>query len=334
MDKVEENLKKLLLGQSLDSDQEFCDFTLEEQNEAAVAKGIAPSAASDYVPICKSSVTYIVAGIFVNPENEVLMMQEAKKSCAGQWYLPAGRMEKGEDIVEALKREVIEETGMNVEPTTLLSVECASGSWFRFIVTGNVIGGQLKTPKDADSESLQAKWIKKETDMSLRASDILPIIERGRSFYNKSHSEPWHKEILPTIKPHKKLLLRLVVCIKKRSNNRVHVLLSEKTEVHLPVCEIHPAKNLHATLKKFMTEIFGADVPPHKPHGLLSIEHSGKPEGTDDGLCLTLLVSFRKPLEEVGIIDKYTWLEISKQLGDELLNRLPKNMTVPLNVIR
>lgn len=39
-------------------------------------------------------------------------------------------------------------------------VEVASKAWFRFILTGNVIGGRLKTPGQADSESLQAKWIK------------------------------------------------------------------------------------------------------------------------------------------------------------------------------
>jgi 8-oxo-dGDP phosphatase len=64
------------------------------------------------------------------------------------------------------------------------------------------------------------------------------------------------------------------------------------------------------------------------------VEHCGKPVATNDGLCLTVLVSFRIPLEEVGIIDKYTWLEVSKQLGEDLLRRLPKNMTVPLHVIR
>ena len=51
--------------------------------------------------------------------------QEAKSSCAGQWYLPAGRMEPGEDVTEAAKREVLEETGMDFEPTTLLAVESA-----------------------------------------------------------------------------------------------------------------------------------------------------------------------------------------------------------------
>ena len=48
------------------------------------------------------------------------MMQEAKSSCAGQWYLPAGKMEPGEDIVEAAAREVLEETGLEFQPTSLL----------------------------------------------------------------------------------------------------------------------------------------------------------------------------------------------------------------------
>ncbi|XP_022235012.1 8-oxo-dGDP phosphatase NUDT18-like [Limulus polyphemus] len=68
------------------------------------------------------------------------MMQEAKRSCAGTWYLPAGRMEPGEDILDAAKREVLEETGLEFEPTTLLMVESAQGHWYRFVVTGNVTG--------------------------------------------------------------------------------------------------------------------------------------------------------------------------------------------------
>jgi len=56
---------------------------------------------------------------------KINFFQEAKSSCAGQWYLPAGRMEPGEDIVEAVKREVLEETGIHFEPSTLLLVESA-----------------------------------------------------------------------------------------------------------------------------------------------------------------------------------------------------------------
>jgi 8-oxo-dGDP phosphatase len=125
-----------------------------------------------------------------------------------------------------------------------------------------------------------------------------------------------------------------VVAVRKKSNNRVHALVSEKTAAHLPVCEINPTRSVHATLKKFMTEIFGCDLPQHRPHGLLSVEHSGKPAHSNDGCCLTLLVSIRVPLEEVCLIDKYSWLELDPSLGEELLSKLGKNLTVPLTVIR
>lgn len=62
------------------------------------AKGVTPSTPSDFVPVVKNNVTYIVMAVLFNEDGEVLMMQEAKSSCAGQWYLPAGRMEPGEDI--------------------------------------------------------------------------------------------------------------------------------------------------------------------------------------------------------------------------------------------
>lgn len=63
-----------------------------------VAKGITPIGPSDYLPIIKSTVTYIVLVVLINDDDEVLMMQEAKSTCAGQWYLPAGRVEPGEDL--------------------------------------------------------------------------------------------------------------------------------------------------------------------------------------------------------------------------------------------
>lgn len=39
-------------------------------------------------------------------QEEVLMVQEAKQDCYKQWYLPAGRVEVGESLEEALRREV------------------------------------------------------------------------------------------------------------------------------------------------------------------------------------------------------------------------------------
>lgn len=353
---VEENLQLLLNGLQINEDVDsLCDFTLEEQNAAFEAQGIQPLSASDFVPVLGKTVTYIVACVLINEQNEVLMIQEAKKSCAGKWYLPAGRMEAGETIVEAAIREVVEETGLDIEVTTLLGLECAGGSWYRFICTGRVLGGELKTPQKADSESLQAKWVGDLNELNLRANDILPLIDLGRNYHrclkNITVDRPlqWHNNILPAAKSHAKNYLRVVAVIKKRSNNRVNILLSEKNAYHFPSVEIHHARSIHATLRKFMIELFGAELPQHRPHGILSIEHLPKqatngvigaqsngstPKG--DGICITLLVIFRPPLEEVSILkSKCVWHEVSKPVDDQICEVLvSKNTTLALHVVR
>lgn len=334
MESVAANVALLLDAKPFEEMYEFCDYSLSDQNETSVAKGIQPSAPSDFKPVIKKSVTYIVAAVLINEHGDVLMMQEAKSSCAGQWYLPAGRMEPGEEVAEAAIREVKEETGLDFEPTNLLQIETAGGSWYRFVVTGDVTGGRLKTPADADAESLQAKWIGDLAELSLRANDVIPLVDRGRQFAMRRPSDPWYNVQLPAIRPHKRLLLRLLIAVRRRSDNGVCILVSEKTAAHLPVCEINPTRSIHSTLKKYMTEIFGSDLPPHRPHGLLSAEHSGKPATSNDGVCLSLLVSVRIPLEDVCLIDKYSWLPLDTRLGNELLSRMGKNLTVPLTVIR
>ncbi|XP_045468980.1 8-oxo-dGDP phosphatase NUDT18 [Harmonia axyridis] len=331
-DSVELNIEKVLKGLPLENEESgICDFTLEEQNAALEIQGIQPSVSPNFKPVLKETVTYVVAVLVINDKNEVLMMQEAKESCAGKWYLPAGRVDKNETIYDAAVREVLEETGLIVECTTLLKVEVASGFWVRFSYIGHVTGGTLKTVAQADQESLQAKWIGNLNEITLRANDILPLIERAREHKNRQKESGWHENIMVGLKPHNRILLRLVVVIRKKSTNRVHVLLSEKTSWHLPVCEIHPAKSLHSTLRRFMVDLFGAGVPTHKPHGILSVEHH---HSGGDGLCVTLLVVFKPPLEEVPIIGKCVWHETSKELGETLLQRVSnKNSTIPLHVI-
>lgn len=76
-------------------------------------------------------------------QEEVLMVQEAKTECYGRWYLPAGRMEGGESILEALQREVKEEAGIDCQPITMLLVQEKGPQWVRFIFLAEVTG-QIK----------------------------------------------------------------------------------------------------------------------------------------------------------------------------------------------
>lgn len=144
------------------------------------------------------------------------MMQEAKATCSGKWYLPAGRVEPNENLSDAVKREVLEETGLTLDPETLILVECATGSWFRFVFTGKITGGKLKTLEEANEESLQACWVNNVNDLSLRSHDIISLIERGKT-YVMNKNIPQHPYLMPISIPLSKLLLRLTITSKKRS---------------------------------------------------------------------------------------------------------------------
>lgn len=338
-DTIETKLLCLLDGKYFDEDltQDLCDLSIAEQNKKIDALNARPSA--DFQPILERTVTYIVACILINEQNEVLMMQEAKQSCAGTWYLPAGRMEKGESIREAAIREVFEETGLNVDITTLLGVECAGGSWFRFILTGTVIGGELKTPARADKESLQAKWIADLNELNLRANDILSVIDIGREFYRNQQANhlPKHRNILPIEKAHTQNYLRIVAVIKRRRTNTMHVLLSQKNgkPVHLPVVEIHHQKSIHSTMRTILQEFFVGELPQHRPQGILAVEHNASGIVTD-GICLTVLVPFRPALEDVSLVEKNAvWHELGENASAELMAVLSaKNRTLAFNVRR
>ncbi|CAL7936380.1 unnamed protein product [Xylocopa violacea] len=322
---IEKQIELLLAGQSLETDDTH-ETSHAAQNETE-EKGVP----STYVPICQKTVTYIVAAVIINNQGEVLMMQEAKATCNGKWYLPAGRVEPNENLLDAVKREVLEETGLILKPETLILVECATGSWFRFVFTGKITGGKLKTLEEANEESLQACWVMNVNDLPLRAHDIISLIEKGKN-YTMNKDVLQHPHLMPVTTPSCKLLLRLVITSKKRATNKLNVLVSDTTPYHLPICEINPNRNLLSTLHNFMKELFGNGVAQHKPHGILSIEFSGGQEG--DGLCLTLLVSFKLPVEDVPATGKFIWYDLPDNLATSITHRLPRNMTVPLSVIR
>lgn len=106
---------------------------------------------------------------------------------------------------------------------------------------------------------------------------MLPVFQKFIRFiayfriYKAGKAQEEYYSKLPSLFSHKRVLLRLVICGRKKSTNRLHVVCHELGSWHLPACEIHPTRSVHASLRKFMVELFGAEVPQHKPHGILSV---------------------------------------------------------------
>ena len=62
-----------------------------------------------------------VGGVVVH-ENRVLLVQRGTEPLKGQWTIPGGLIDVGETLREAVIREVLEETGLAIEPIELIEL--------------------------------------------------------------------------------------------------------------------------------------------------------------------------------------------------------------------
>jgi len=68
-------------------------------------------------------VTEVAAGILLDEQGRYLLGQRpAGKPYAGYWEVPGGKIEKGESVFQALKRELQEELGIEIESSEELTV--------------------------------------------------------------------------------------------------------------------------------------------------------------------------------------------------------------------
>ncbi|XP_060079913.1 8-oxo-dGDP phosphatase NUDT18-like [Ylistrum balloti] len=312
--------------------------TLQGKAVPVTKVDISNERSDSFEPITKTNVGYIVSAVLINDVGQILMMQEAKYSCYGTWYLPAGRMERGENLEEAVKREVEEETGLTFQPTTLISVEFGCGTWYRFNFTGHVTGGKLKTLEEKDKESLQAEWIDfvniKTRTLKLRSPDIIPLINIAKKYHSLSE-DCRHSDTMPALVPYNRLIHRIIL-IYNSFDGDILVLMTDTDALHLPTSYISPFDfSFKISVFSVIKEAFGASEFQLKMRGLISVEHQGAPASNKDGLCLTTLQQVDGPKDKPTprSDSSYKWVSLSQldpTLKDQLTNRLKENGCVPL----
>lgn len=66
--------------------------------------------------------TKLVAGGIIEKNGKFLLVKEKQKICDGKWNLPAGAVDDGENVIEAAKREIIEECGVEVNINGIIEI--------------------------------------------------------------------------------------------------------------------------------------------------------------------------------------------------------------------
>jgi ADP-ribose pyrophosphatase len=89
-----------------------------------------------------------------NPKDPEIILERQYRHAAGQFLyeLPAGRVEPGESLLAAAKREMIEETGYRAKRWTLLTKYFASpgflGEWMQIYVAHDISQGEARPEPD------------------------------------------------------------------------------------------------------------------------------------------------------------------------------------------
>jgi 8-oxo-dGTP diphosphatase len=117
--------------------------------------------------------THIVAvgGIVENDEGKILLV----KTQHGGWVFPGGQVEVGENLLEALSREVKEESGIEIEIKNLIGIysNTAIHKWYDGITdvptklmldyACKSAGGEL----GVSEETTDSRWVEKEEVLDL-----------------------------------------------------------------------------------------------------------------------------------------------------------------------
>lgn len=97
-------------------------------------------------------------GVVVVDDGHMLLIKRGKHPGKGLWAVPGGKVRFGEELVEAAKREVLEETGLVVTVGQVVwAGEVMDETRHMVLVDfeASVVGGQLAAGDDAD----EAEWV-------------------------------------------------------------------------------------------------------------------------------------------------------------------------------
>jgi len=267
---------------------------------------------NQFVPDIKKNLAYIVGIVLLNDKNEVCLIQEAKESCFKQWYLPAGRVENNESLIDAAKREAKEETGFEIEPICLIACELNEAvNWLRFTFIARITNGYLKTK--ADKESLCADWF--SLDKLTHNNDFL---KKLRSSKNTSNL------ILPNSLSKQYINFTFILlnanfskCVLFKNNETdlkpmtvviTNLILNNAHNLRLG-CFNYVLKNI------LFSNCFKSFNEKYKVIGIAKIDF--KTQVSLQGIQIVFVLNF---LDELKLNLNYEWIELDKQISDYFKN--------------
>jgi len=121
-------------------------------------------------------------GAVVVDQGRVLLVRRGTEPLKGHWSIPGGLVELGERLLDAIVREIAEETGLVVEPVELIELldrihREAERVRYHYVIADylcRVVGGALHAASDADA----VRWIERAEWLEPGALGLDPVAVR------------------------------------------------------------------------------------------------------------------------------------------------------------
>jgi ADP-ribose pyrophosphatase YjhB (NUDIX family) len=133
-------------------------------------------------------------GAIILDRDRVLMVERGRPPLQGMWSLPGGVLEAGETLEQGLRREILEETGLEIQPHGVVEIferimrDAEGRPEYHYVVIDylcSATGGALR----AASDSANAVWVPRRALGRLHITKgTLPVIEkafRNRAKYKR-----------------------------------------------------------------------------------------------------------------------------------------------------
>jgi|HubBroStandDraft_5_1064220.scaffolds.fasta_scaffold150631_2 8-oxo-dGTP diphosphatase len=128
------------------------------------------------------SAPLVGVGAVVVEQGRVLLVRRGREPLKGHWTLPGGVLEVGETLSAAVAREVLEETGLTVEPLQLVELvdrihRESERVRYHYVIADylcRVTGGELCAASDAEA----VRWVERVEWNSHSALVLDPVTAR------------------------------------------------------------------------------------------------------------------------------------------------------------
>jgi len=128
---------------------------------------------------------FIGVGALIFDGAKILLVERGKEPLKGYWSLPGGILETGEKLEDAIRREVREETGLEVEPLSMFEIferimpDPSGRVEYHYVLIDYLCrptGGRLQAASDVN----RAAWVTEQNLGEYRLTEgTLAVVERA-----------------------------------------------------------------------------------------------------------------------------------------------------------